>query len=125
MEGEKMKDDYIVDGKVARDKIAMDIIKQKLDRAGVERLCQDPAIQAAFFGAGYKDRRPRGDWDKDYLDYLFCAVANDCFDRDYLLHLAEVAEYVSKAPSRKGVVAGVVIVLVIVLGIVAYRLGGL
>lgn len=120
-----MKDDYIVDGKVARDKIAMDIIKQKLDRAGVERLCQDPAIQAAFFGAGYKDRRPRGDWDKDYLDYLFCAVANDCFDRDYLLHLAEVAEYVSKAPSRKGVVAGVVIVLVIVLGIVAYRLGGL
>ena len=47
-----MKDDYIVDGRVARDKIATDIIKHKLDRAGVERLCQDPVIQAAFFGKG-------------------------------------------------------------------------
>lgn len=120
-----MKNDYIVDGKVARDKIAMDIIKQKLDRAEIERLCQDPVIHAAFFGAGYKDRRPKGDWDKDYLDYLFCAVANDCFNREYLLHLAEVAEYVSRAPSRKGIVVGVVIVLAIVLGIVAYKLGGL
>ena len=55
-----MKNDYIVDGKVARDKIAMDIKYRKLDRAGVERLCQDPVVQAAFFGAGYKDRHPRG-----------------------------------------------------------------
>lgn len=116
-----MKDDYIVDGKVARDKIAMDIIKQKLDRAGVERLCQDPVVQAAFFGAGYKDRRPRGDWDKDYLDYLFCAVANDCFNRDYLLHLAEVAEYVSKAPSGKGVVVGIIAALAVILGIIVYK----
>lgn len=39
-----MKNDYIVDGKVARDKIAMDIKYRKLDRAGVERLCQDPVV---------------------------------------------------------------------------------
>lgn len=120
-----MKDDYIVDGRVARDKIATDIIKHKLDRAGVERLCQDPVIQAAFFGKGYNDKRPKREWNKDYLDRLSYAVVGECFDRDYLLHLAEVAEYVSRAPFRKGIVVGVVIVLVIVLGIVAYRLGGL
>lgn len=120
-----MKDDYIVDGKVARDKIAMDIIKQKLDRAGVERLCQAPDIQAAFFGAGYRNERPRGKWDKDYLDRLSYAVVGECFNREYLLHLTEVAEYVSRAPSRKGIVVGVIIVLAIVLGIVAYKLGGL
>ena len=56
-----MKDDYIVDGRVARDKIATDIIKRKLDRAGVERLCQDLVIHAAFFGAGYRNERPRGE----------------------------------------------------------------
>lgn len=120
-----MKNDYIVDGKVARDKIAMDIKYRKLDRTGVERLCQDPVVQAAFFGAGYKDRRPKGEWDEDYLGRLSYAVVGECFNREYLLHLAEVAEYVSRAPSKKGIVVGVVIVLAIVLGIVAYKLGGL
>lgn len=116
-----MKDDYIVDGKVARDKIAMDIKYRRLDRAGVERLCQDPAIQAAFFGAGYKNERPRGKWDKDYLDRLSYAVVGECFNREYLLHLAEVAEYVSKAPSRKGVVVGIIAALAVILGIIVYK----
>ena len=116
-----MKDDYIVDGKVARDKIAMDIKYRRLDRAGVERLCQDPAIQAAFFGAGYKNERPRGKWDKDYLDRLSYAVVGECFNCEYLLHLAEVAEYVSKAPSRKGVVVGIVAALAVILGIIVYK----
>ena len=71
------------------------------------------------------DRVFRGKWDKDYLGRLSYAVVGECFNREYLLHLAEVAEYVSRAPFRKGIVVGVVIVLVIVLGIVAYRLGGL
>lgn len=116
-----MKDDYIVDGKVARDKIAMDIKYRKLDRAGVERLCQAPDIQAAFFGAGYRNERPRGKWDKDYLDRLSYAVVGECFNREYLLHLAEVAEYVSKAPSRKGVVVGIIAALAVILGIIVYK----
>lgn len=140
-----MKNDYIVDGEVAREKISMDIKRRKLDRAGIERLCLDPDIQAAFFGAGYNDRRPQGEWNKDYLDRLSYAVVGECFNREYLLYLAEVAEYVSKttsqkgagarskvsesaskAPCKKSIVAGIVVALVIIFGIVAYKctLGG-
>lgn len=140
-----MKNDYIIDGKVARQKISMDIKYRKLDRAGIERLCLDPAIQAAFFRAGYDDRRPQGEWNKDYLDRLSYAVASECFNREYLLYLAEVAEFVSKTtpkkgtvvrsevsesaskvPCKKSIVAGIVVALVIIFGIVAYKctLGG-
>ena len=72
-----MKNDYIVDGEVAREKISMDIKRRKLDRAGIERLCLDPDIQAAFFGAGYNDRRPQGEWNKDYEQrhLLQCVIA--------------------------------------------------
>ncbi len=96
-----MNSNYIENGAVRRDKIAMDIKYGRLDRAAIESLCDNPQIKAAFFGTNYADKKPRGLWNKEYLDLLSYAVVAESFNRDYLLHLNEVAEYVAKPTGRK------------------------
>lgn len=116
-----MNNNYIVNGEVARDKIAMDIKYRKLDKTGIEQLCRDPKITTAFRGTGYADKRPKREWNKDYLGRLSYAVVGESFNRDYLLYLDEVADFVSKATFRKVIVAGVIIVLVIIASIIVYK----
>lgn len=121
-----MVDDYIVSGVVARDKIAMDIKYRKITRADVEKLCDDSRIASAFIGSSFADKRPKQEWNKEYLGRLSYAVVGESFNRDYLLYLDEVADFVSKATFRKVIVAGIIIVLVIIAGIIVckYVLGG-
>ena len=116
-----MDNRYVINGEVARDKIAMDIKYRKLDKAGIEQLCNDQRIQSAFFGSNYAKKRPKREWNKDYLSRISCAVVAEAFNRDYLLYLDEVADFVSKATFRKTVKAGVIIVLAIITGIVVYK----
>lgn len=116
-----MDNNYIVNGKVARDKIASDIKDRKLDRNGIEELCNDPIVENAFWGSNYNDKRPKREWNKDYLSRLSYAVIGESFNRDYLLYLDEVAEFVSKATFRKVIVGGVTIMLVIIAGIIVYK----
>jgi len=115
-----MDDRYIVNGEVARDKIAMDIKYRKLNRTGIEELCNDSRVKEAFRGTVYTDKRPKRDWNKDYLGRLSYAVVGESFNRDYLLYLDEVADFVSKATFRKIIIAGIIIVLVIIAGVIVY-----
>lgn len=112
---------YIVNGEVARDKIAMDIKYRKINRDGIEKLCADPRIQEAFIDVSFANKRPMREWTKEYLDRLSYAVVGESFNRDYLLYLDEVADFVSKATFKRVLIAGVIIILVIIAGVVVYK----
>ena len=88
---------YIVDGKVARDKIAMDIRYRRITRTDLERLVADPVIQAAFIGTTYEGKKSQSEWNETYLDLVSYAVVAMSFNSDYLLYLDAVAEHVAKA----------------------------
>jgi len=113
---------YIANGKVKRNTIATDIASRRLTGIDVEHIANDPIVKQAFFGKLEPLKRPQSQWDKDYVNYLNCAVAADCFNREYLLYLDQVAEYVSKAKFRKIAVAVIIMILVIIAGIVVYKL---
>lgn len=114
------KSRYIVDGKVKRSTIAADIACRQLSGLDVEHIANDATVKGAFFGKLESLKKPKSQWNKDYVDYLSCAVVAECFNREYLLYLDQVAEYVSKAKFRKVLIAGIVIVLVIIAGIIVY-----
>jgi|GEM_PF-1512214 len=116
-----MINEYIINGEIARDKIAMDIKYRKITRDTIEKLCADPRIKVAFIGSSFQDKRPKQEWNKEYLGRLSYVVVGESFNRDYLLYLDEVAKYVSKATFKKIIVAGVIIVLVIIAGVIMYK----
>lgn len=121
-----MDNGYIVNGEVARDKIAMDIKYRKINRDTIEKLCADQRVKSAFIGSSFPDKRPKQEWTKEYLGRLSYAVVGESFNRDYLLYLDQVADFVTKATFKKVIIAGVIIVLVIIAGIIVYNyiLGG-
>lgn len=112
-----MNDKYLDNEKVARTDIAVDIKNRKITRSEVERLCRDPRIKAEFFGerdTGMKDKR---EWNQDYLDRLSLAAVAERFNREYLLHLCDVAEFVAKKKNRKDwrMIAGIILAVAIFL----------
>lgn len=112
-----MLSEYFIDGNVDRAKIAMQIKYRKIKRDAIEELCADPRIKAAFRGTSFPNKRPKKEWNAEYLDLLsYVSVAGE-FNRDYLLYLDEVAEYVSKVKYKKIFIAGAVIILVIIAGV--------
>lgn len=111
---------YIVDGKVKRSTIATDIACRQLIGIDVEHIANDPTVRQAFFGKLEPLKKPKSQWDRDYVNYLNGAAATECFNREYLLYLDEVAEYASKAKFRKILIAGIIIVLVIIAGVIVY-----
>jgi len=118
-----MFEEYILsDDKVRCSKIASDIGRRKLKRNDIEQLITDPRVQKEFRGNNFTQKRPSQVWNKEYLDKLtLFATSGESFNRDYLLYLDEVAECVSKATFKKVIVAGVIIVLVIIAGIIVYK----
>lgn len=92
---------YIVNGKIARQRIAMDIKYRNISRADIEMLAKDPAVKKEFFGEE-KDigKCPKDQWDKDYLDMLSYAAVSEVFNKEYMLYLNEVAEVVSEKEKK-------------------------
>jgi len=115
-----MTNEYILNGVVSRNRIALDIKYRKLKRAEIELLVADPMISSAFIGSRFNAKKAKKYWNKSYLDELSYAAIAESFNSDYLLYLDEVAEFVSKAPFKKIIVAGVIIALGILAGIIAY-----
>lgn len=90
------KSDYINnEGYVIRTKIARDVRDLKLTKSDIENLSADPNINKSFWGDGYKNKLPKENWNKDYLETLTAAALDECFNKEYLLYLYEVAQYVS------------------------------
>jgi hypothetical protein len=112
-----MNNDYIVNGKVARNRIALDIKYRKLNRISIERLISDPEIASTFFGGNFTKKTPKNEWNKSYLDELSYAAVAQSFNPDYLFYLDEVAEFVNKPESKKPINAYVVLIIAIVIAI--------
>lgn len=116
-----MNNAYIRNGEVARNRIALNIKRRKLKRPQIEQLLSDPQIVAAFIGSSFNERKPMKDWNKSYLDELSYAAVAESFNREYLLYLDEVADYVSKATLKKRIVMGGIIVIGIILGVIVFK----
>lgn len=116
-----MNSEYIRNGRVARNRIAMDIKYRKLKRPEIEQLLADPMIADSIIGNSYSEKKPMKEWNKTYLDELSYTAIAESFNRDYLLYLDEVADYISKATFKRNVVAGVIIVLVIIAGVIVFQ----
>lgn len=111
-------DDYIVNGKVARNRIAIDIKRRIISRSDIEKLVSDKRIRSAFLNETYNKKVPKKEWTKLYLNELTNVAIAECFNRDYLLYLDEVADFVTKAKFKKIVLGTVIVVLVIIAGVV-------
>lgn len=114
-------DDYFVNGKVARNRIAQDIKRRILSRSDIENLVLDKRIRSAFLNETYNKKVPKKEWNKLYLDELTNVSLAECFNRDYLLYLDEVADFVTKVKFKKIILGTVIVVLVIIAGVVVLR----
>ena len=123
MTSEDITNKYVINGEVARNKVALDIKYRKLDRTEIERLSADPGISSGFIGSSFNAKKKKKYWNKSYLDELSYAAIAESFNRDYLLYLDEVAEFVSNSGSaaKKLIISGVIIVILIIAGIIVAR----
>jgi hypothetical protein len=119
---------YLVDGKIAHKRITLDIRDRVLKRPDIEKLVDVPDVKSAFAGSSYEEKTDPKCWDREYLVKLsYAASPAGSFNPDYLFYLDEVAEYVTTKEKAKAtrikiaVIAGAIIVLVIIAGIVVYR----
>lgn len=115
-----MVEKYIQNGTIDRAAIAMDVKMRKLSPEEIRQLCSRREVQDAYIGNVYDDKKPKRYWNKQYLDLLYWAVVAESFNLDYLLYLNEVADFVAKAKYKKIVIAGVIVVLVIVAGVIVF-----
>jgi hypothetical protein len=115
-----MISEYIRNGNVAKNRIALDIKYRKLKCADIEELVADTKIQEAFIGTSYDNKKPKSEWDKNYLDLLSYAAISESFNRDYLLYLDVVAEHVMKTKKKTIFLAGIIFlaIIIVVAGIV-------
>lgn len=115
-----MVEKYLRDGQIDSAAIAKDVQMRKLNEKDIRMLCADKRVQETFIGDRYTNKQPKQNWNKEYLDKLYYAVVAESFNLDYLLYLSEVADFVSKAKFKKIVIAGIIIVLVIIAGVVVF-----
>lgn len=93
--------EYIVDGVVEREKIALDIKYGKIKKSDLDVLISNNDIKEAFFGDGFHDKKPKNQWNKEYLNILSYVCIGEAFNAEYLYYLSEVAEYVNHMENEK------------------------
>lgn len=113
---------YIVNGRVEREKIAMDIKYLTITKNDLDILISNKEIREAFVGNEFSDKIPKSKWDKEYLDKLSYAVVAEGFNAEYLYYLNEVAEYVNKKRGNSKLIIGstIVVVFIIILVLIYY-----
>lgn len=97
---------YVINGRVEREKIAADIRDRVLDKSEIAELVSQPEIREAFIGDEYHKKVSMDGWSKAYLSRLPNAAAAEAFNEDYLYYLADVAEYVSNFSGRSSGTSG-------------------
>lgn len=117
-----MNIDYIINGIVNRGNIVSNVCSRNLNRADIEELCSHPEVQEVFIGESYPDKiTDKNKWNQNYLDKLNGSY-NVCFNRDYLLHMCDVAEYVAsvkkKAQKTRRILAVFFAFLIIAIGVI-------
>ena len=121
---------YIENGTIKREKIALDIKYGILSKEDIQLLIADDRIKASFIGTEYKGKKPKSEWNRQYLEELSFGVVSEGFNADYLWHLYEVKCYVNPTDkkSRKNnqiakIIASVVAVIIIVVLVLIFTQG--
>lgn len=92
---------YINDGKVMRSKITRDIKYGAITKNELDALISDKLICCSFRGSEYKNKKPKSEWNKEYLEELSYAAIAESFNADYLHYLFDVATYVNSNRNQK------------------------
>lgn len=100
---------YIKEGRVEREQIAMDIKYRTITKDDLDTLVSNKEIRGAFIGKSFSNKKPKSEWNREYLDELSYAVVAEGFNAEYLYYLNEVAEYVSSKKNNKKIIVGAVI----------------
>ena len=107
---------YIDGGNVSGVRIATDIKRGILTKSDIIELAENPKIVSAFFGTMEGKRKNRSEWTKQYLDEISCMPVAACFNKEFMLYLYEVSEYVgtskNKKPAFKAIAVAVAVLLV-------------
>jgi hypothetical protein len=114
---------YIVDGKVKRGKITLDVKRGRLSQKDILELDNYEAIRNSYFGQNYQYQRDKKEWSEKYLDELSLYSVCEVFNKEYLLYLHEVACYIAKKSNHnivKKFMGGIIIILLIAT-IIIYR----
>lgn len=89
-----------------RGSLAQDIITRKIrGESAIRNLWNRKEINSQQIGKLYKNKRPKDEWNKEYLTKLFYSVVAESFNLDFLLYLDEVAEYVTHKNPTTAIVA--------------------
>lgn len=92
---------YFDGNKVIKEKVAMDIKYRELDKNGIDRLLAIPGVESSFVGTVYKKKIPSEQWNESYLDSLSYSAVTECFNKDYLYYLNQVAEFIAENKRKK------------------------
>lgn len=114
---------YMMGDNISLYDIVLDIKRRELTGSDIEKLADEPIVQESFFGKLEPLRRPQDQWNEKYVDELCKATALKCFNREYLLYLDEVAEYVSKEAPKKRFFTFLLIAAVAIAAVVAALFG--
>lgn len=107
--------EYINEGKVVREKIALDVRFRRLTGKKLKEVLDHPLVQNSFEGSDYYEKVSKRCWCSQYLDELSYTSMADNFNEDYLLYLDEVAGFVSGKESVKKF-SGIFLVLAGIVG---------
>ena len=118
-------DDYITDGVVERERIALDIKRGLISNDDITTIIHDDRINKSFIGTDFKKKKPQSDWNQEYLDRLsYCAIA-EAFNEDYLRNLYEVSRKVNNSKNNKPfIIGGVIILLTALISIIILLFNG-
>jgi hypothetical protein len=97
------------DGSVNRTLMSLDARYRDLNRADIERLSDIPTVKASFFGKTSFDKIPLRKLSEDYLEQMSYGSVAEHFNKEYLLHLNDMAEglHKKKILTRAGIGTGV------------------
>lgn len=93
----ELYDRYVSDKKPAEiiHRVVTDIYCDKLSRHQTDAIISELDINGVLNDVVIKTS-PKSEWSEDYLELLVNKAVTGTFSKQYLLHLAEVAEYVNE-----------------------------
>ena len=121
------REKYIVDGEVKKNRIALAIRRGELSNDEIEELLNDHIIKDSFIGDSFHEKIPRNKWNAEYADRLAYASMAEYFNRDYLIFLKEVSDYVLNNEKKRkkvivcGIVVGIIMLIIILIIILMSR----
>lgn len=86
---------YFVDGKFFRTDLANDISRLKISKEELDEILSWNKIEDFYFESIALDKLEKSKWNAAYLQELTAKAVAECFTREYLLYLYDVACYVN------------------------------